>query len=169
MGMNQALLPEFDIEFANTRKAIERVPDDKLAWKPHPKSFSMGELAIHLAESPGWAMVTIGQDSFDVAPPGSQPYERPKLGSRKEILELFDKNVATVRAAIAGASDEHLLKPWSLLKGGQAMFTMPRIAILRSFLMNHNIHHRAQLGVYLRLNDIPVPGHYGPSADEGSV
>jgi len=166
MGMNQALLPEFDQEFANTRKMLERVPDDKLAWKPHAKSFSMGELATHIAEVPGWMGVTIEQDSFDVAPPGGQTYQRPKLGSTKEILAMFDKNLPIARAALERATDQKLLAPWSFLKGGQVMFAMPRIAVVRSFLMNHNIHHRAQLGVYLRLNDVPVPGMYGPSADE---
>ena len=169
MALSQALLPEFDHEFAGTRKTIERVPDDKLAWKPHAKSFSMGDLAIHLAEIPGWMGATIDLDSFDVNPPSGQHYERPKLGSRQEILEAFDKNVATARATVAAASDEHLMKPWSLLSGGKPILTMPRIAVLRSFLMNHTIHHRAQLGLYLRLNDIPVPGLYGPSADEGAM
>ena len=166
MAINQALLPEFDMEFANTRKMLERVPDDKLAWKPHPKSFSMGNLATHIAELPGWMGATILQDSFDIAPPGGPAYTRPQFKSRKEILEMFDKNVPVARAAIANATDQQLLSPWSLLKAGQTLFTMPKIAVVRNFLMNHNIHHRAQLGVYLRLNDVPVPGMYGPSADE---
>ena len=169
MTLSQALLPEFDHEFANTRKTIERVPDDQLGWKPHEKSFSMGELAIHLAEIPQWAPVTIEQDSFDMTPPGAQPREHPKLSSRKEILEMFDQGVARARAAIAAASDEQWMKPWSLLKGGQILMTMPRIAVARSFILNHNVHHRAQLGVYLRLNNLPVPALYGPSADEGAM
>jgi len=166
MAISQALLPEFDQEFANTRKMLERVPDDKLAWKPHQKSMSMGDLATHIAEVPGWMGVTIQQDTFDIAPPGGPTYQRPHLNSRKEILELFDKSVPVARAALANASDADLMKPWALLKAGQTIFTMPKAAVVRSFLMNHNIHHRAQLGVYLRLNDIPVPGMYGPSADE---
>ena len=166
MAISQALLPEFDQEFANTRKMIERVPDDKLAWKPHQKSMSMGVLATHLGETPGWMGVTIEQGSFDVAPPGGSSYVRPELKSRKEILEFFDKSVPVARAVVARATDEQLMQPWSLLKAGQPIFTMPKIAVVRSFLMNHTIHHRAQLGVYLRLNDIPVPGMYGPSADE---
>ena len=166
MAISQALLPEFDMEYANTRKMLERVPDDKLAWKPHTKSFSMGDLATHLAEIPQWMAMTLEQNSFDIAPPGGQHYERPKLKSRKEILEAFDKSTAQARGFLAAASDEKLMQPWSLLKAGQAMFTMPKVAVVRSFLMNHVIHHRAQLGVYLRLNDIPVPGMYGPSADE---
>lgn len=166
MAISQAMLPEFDQEFSGTRKTLERVPDEKLAWKPHPKSFSMGDLATHLAEAPGWGATVLQQDSFDVEPPGGQSYHRPQLKSRKEILEMFDTNVAAARAALASTTDEQFMKPWTLLKGGKPMFTMPRIAVVRSFVMNHNIHHRAQLGVYLRLNDVPVPGMYGPSADE---
>ena len=166
MAMNKALLPEFDMEYANARKMLERVPDDKLAWKPHAKSFSMGDLATHLAEIPQWMAITLEQDSFDVAPPAWQKYERPKLNSCKEILAAFDKSVAAARATLEKATDEKLMQPWSLVKGGETMFTMPKIAVVRSFLMNHAIHHRAQLGVYLRLNDVAVPGMYGPSADE---
>ena len=166
MGLNQALLPELDHELAGTRKTLERVPDDKLAWKPHEKSFSMGDLAAHLAEMPSWAPVILEQESFDINPPGGQTYQRPKLGSRKEILELFDKNLTAARAMLEKASDEQLMKPWSLLNDGKVTMTLPRIAVFRSFIMNHNIHHRAQLGVYLRLNNVPVPSLYGPSADE---
>jgi uncharacterized damage-inducible protein DinB len=165
MPLNQALLPEFDHEMSNTRKSLERVPDDKLGWKPHNKSMTMGGLASHLATITHWADAIIGQDSFDVsnAPP------QPELKSRKEMLDTFDQNTASARKAIAGASDETLMKPWSLLSKGSAIFTLPRIGVLRSFIMNHTIHHRAQLGVYLRLNDIPVPSIYGPSADEGNM
>ena len=169
MPLSQAILPELDHEFANTRKTIERVPDDKLGWKPHEKSFSMGDLATHLAEMPGWAMVILEQDSFDVHPPGGATYQRPKVNSRKEILEMLDKNLATARAVLAKVSDEQLMKPWSLLNGGKVTMTLPRIAVFRSFVLNHNIHHRAQLGVYLRLNNLPVPALYGPSADEGAM
>jgi len=169
MALRDALLPEFDQEMAGTRKTLERVPDEKLAWKPHPKSWTMGELATHVASILQWASMTIDQDSFDVAPPGAEPYRNPLAGSRAELLDMFEKGVVAARAAIAGASDETLLKPWSLLKGGQPMMTMPRIAVVRSFVLNHGIHHRAQLGVYLRLNDIPVPAIYGPSADEGAM
>lgn len=167
--INQALLPEFDMEMSNTRKALERVPDDKLAWKPHDKSMTLGRLAGHLAELPSWGMATMGADSLDIAPPGAPPQPGLTAKSRQEALDIFDKNVAAARAAIAGASDEVLMKPWSLLKGGRTLMTMPKIAVLRSFVMNHMIHHRAQLGVFLRLNNIPVPAIYGPSADEGQM
>ena len=169
MALSQALLPEFDQEMANTRTTLERVPEDKFTWKPHEKSGTMGWLAGHLANIPGWAVISISQDSLDLAPQGVpvEPATPPK--TRKELLALFDKNVSEARAAIAAASDSHLLKPWSLLKSGHTVLSMPRIAVLRSFVMNHTIHHRAQLGVYLRLNNLPVPAIYGPSADEGSM
>jgi len=166
MGLSQALLPEFDMEMANTRKTLERIPTDKFGWKPHEKSFPMGDLATHVANIPTWAVYTIKEDSIDIAPPDGQPFPSPKASSQQELLEMFDKNTAAARAAIADASDDHLLKSWTLMKGGQKVFSVPRVGALRSFVMNHIIHHRAQLGVYLRLNDIPVPSIYGPSADE---
>jgi uncharacterized damage-inducible protein DinB len=165
MSLNQAILPEFDHEMANTRKSLERVPDDKLGFKPHAKSMSLGQLSSHLATISQWVEAIGTLDSFDVstAPPNAE------LKSRTEILAEFDKNVATARNLIAGATDAQLTQPWSLLAKGQTIFTLPRIAVLRSFILNHTIHHRAQLGVYLRLNDIAVPSIYGPSADEGNM
>jgi uncharacterized damage-inducible protein DinB len=165
MPMSQALLPEYDHEMANTRKALERVPEDKFGWKPHQKSMSLGRLATHLAELTGMVPTALASESFDFAPPGSS-YQPKTAASRAELLELFDKNVATARAAIGSASDAQLMAPWTLLIGGKALFTLPRIAVLRSMVMNHMIHHRGQLAVYLRLNDLPVPALYGPSADE---
>lgn len=165
MGLSNALLPEFDNEMANTRKTLERVPDDKYDWKPHEKSSAMGALAGHLANMPSWGAMAVGSDSFDMAP-GGQPVTTPPPSSAAELLATFDENVAKTREAIAGASDEELFKPWSLLSNGNTLLTIPKIAVLRTFVMNHVIHHRAQLGVYLRLNDIPVPSIYGPSADE---
>jgi uncharacterized damage-inducible protein DinB len=165
MPMNQALLPEFDHEMANTRKTLERVPDDKLSWKPHQKSMSMGQLANHLANLPGWGADMMGKDSYDVA---TEP-RPPEFKSRKEMLDAFDNNVKQAREAISKADDAQLGKPWSLLNGGQPIFTQPRAAILRGLIFNHLIHHRAQLGVYLRLNDVPVPSIYGPSADESGM
>ncbi len=169
MNIADALLPEFDQESANTRKVLARCPEDKFGWKPHPKSFTMGALATHIVNMTGWTVDTIDKDSFDVAPPGAPPYKEDPVKTRKELLERFDKNVAAARTAIAGASNEHLMQPWSLLSGGQTIFSIPRVACLRSFVFNHTIHHRAQLGVYLRLNDVPVPAIYGPSADEQAM
>jgi uncharacterized damage-inducible protein DinB len=166
MPIIDLLLPEFDQEMANTRKMLERVPSDKLGWKPHPKSFDLGGLACHIATMVGWTPDTLAKDSFDVSPPGAPPYQPPKANTTEELLSLFDKSVTGARAALAGATDERFMQPWSLLAGGRTIFTMPRIVCIRGFVMNHTIHHRAQLSVYLRLLDVPVPGMYGPSADD---
>ncbi len=169
MSIAQSLLPEFDQEMAGTRKTLERVPEDKLDWKPHEKSMTMAGLATHLANMMGWATITIAQNDFDFQPEGSEPYRETAITSRAELLEKFDQGVASARAALAASSDEAMMTNWSLLKGGTAMFTMPRVAVLRSMIFNHIIHHRAQLCVYLRMNDVPVPALYGPSADEGGM
>jgi uncharacterized damage-inducible protein DinB len=166
MKISETVLPEFDQEMANTRKVLERVPAAKFSWKPHPKSSEFGALAAHIANMPDWAGLTMQSDSFDYAPPGAAPYQTPKYTSTEDLLAAFDKSVAQGRSAIAAADDIAFLAPWTLMAGGQTIMTMPRIAVIRTFVMNHTIHHRAQLGVYLRLNDIPVPGLYGPSADE---
>ncbi len=166
MALSQSLLPEFDHEVETTRKVLARVPDDKFGWKPHEKSMLMGNLASHIAHMLTWSVLTVNGDSFDMNPPDAPAPKAPTAASQAELLELFDKNAAAARDAIAGASDEQLFGNWSLLLGGNTLFTMPRIAVLRSFVMNHIIHHRGQLSVYLRLNDVPVPSIYGPSADE---
>lgn len=166
MSISQALLPEFDQEMAGVRRTLERVPEDKFAWKPHPKSPTLAWLAGHLANLPTWATLTLSQDSFDMAPEGKPLPRHPDPATRKEVLDTFDKNRDAARAAIAAASDADFMKGWSLLQGGKTIMTLPRVAVVRSFVMNHIIHHRAQLGVYLRLNDVPVPSIYGPSADE---
>ncbi len=167
MSIAQSMLPEFDHEMANTRKTLERVPDNKWDWKPHPKSGSMGWLANHIAFMPGWAASTLTTDSFDFAPGGKQ-VEMPSSRSRAEALAMFDKGVAAARKELAAATDAQMMQPWSLLQNGQPIFTLPRIAVLRGPMFNHIIHHRAQLCVYFRLNDIAVPGLYGPSADEAA-
>src|SRR5262249_48358944 len=169
MSIAESMLPEFDQEMAGTRKTLERVPEDKLDWRPHAKSFTMGGLATHIATMIGWATVTIEQDSFDVQPPGAESYKEEPIKSRAELLERFDKGLASARAALAATGDEAMMAPWSLLAGGQTVFTMPRVACLRSMIFNHLIHHRAQLTVYLRMNDVLVPALYGPSADEGAM
>jgi uncharacterized damage-inducible protein DinB len=166
MPISDFLLPEFDAEMASTRKMLERVPEDRLDWKPHVKSWELRHLARHVAEIPSWAVMSVQKDELDINPPGAEPYKPRVINTRQELLEMFDQNIKDARAAIAGASDEHLLKPWTLLAGGNKIMTLPRTAVLRSFVMNHGIHHRAQLGVYLRLMDVPVPGMYGPSADD---
>jgi uncharacterized damage-inducible protein DinB len=166
MALSEILLPEFDQEMAKTRRTLERVPEDKFDWKPHEKSMTLGRLATHLATLPSWTVETIKKDELDLAPAGAPPPRADPIASREELLSTFDRHVASGREAIAGASDEIFARPWSLLAGGQKIFTLPRAAVLRNFVLNHNVHHRAQLGVYLRLNDIPVPSIYGPSADE---
>jgi len=166
MAISESILPEFDVEMATTRKVLANLDDGKLGWKPHEKSMSMGDLATHLINIPGWAAITLNADSFDVNPPGGESYREPAITSKDKALELFDGKVAEARAAIAGASDEVMMQPWSLLSGGETLFTMPKVVVLRSFVMNHNVHHRGQMSVYLRLNDIPVPSIYGPSADD---
>jgi len=169
MKISEMFLPEFDQEMANTRKTLERIPEDKLDWKPHEKSMPLGRLAGHLAELTGWTSATLKQDKFDFQPPGAPPYQPFIPKSRKEVLDAFDKGAKEARAAIIDSSDQQLMANWSLMRGGQTLMTMPRTAVLRSFVMNHIIHHRAQLGVYLRLNNVPVPSIYGPSADEGQL
>lgn len=169
MALSEALLPEFDQEMATTRKVLERIPEDRLGWKPHPKSPTLGWLATHLAVLPMWMNGTIEQDSLDMAPEGGGSPLAEEGKSRQEILDLFDRNVAAARSALAGTNDEHLAKPWTLLTGGRTIFTLPRFVCLRSFVFNHIVHHRAQLGLYLRLNDVPVPAIYGPSADEAAL
>ena len=162
MSYADTILPEFDHEMASTRKVLERVPEDKLDWQAHPKSHTIGWNANHLAEIPSWVEMTITKTSLDIDPPGGPRYQSPKLTSRQEILAVFDKNIATARKALAQVKDEEMGKMWSLMYGGKPLFTMPRTAVIRSFVLNHMIHHRAILCVYLRLNDIPVPGMYDP-------
>lgn len=166
MSISESILPEFDQEMAGTRKVLERIPDDKLDWKAHPKSNTIGWVAAHLAEIPGWVGGTLTQDSWDLNPVGGEPYKSPVATSRQQVLEVFDKNVAEARAAIVATPDSDYMHSWSLLSGGETLMKMPRIAVIRGFVLNHTIHHRAHLCVYLRLNDIPVPGLYGPSGDE---
>jgi len=166
MSIAESLLPEFDQEMANTRKFLALVPEGRFDYQPHPKSATMGKLASHVATTPGWCVETMTQDSLDFAPVGQPPMAMPEGHSQTQLLELFDDGVTRGRAALAGSSDEQFLQNWTLLAGGNVIFALPRLAVIRSFVLNHIIHHRAQLGVYLRLNDVPIPGVYGPSADE---
>ena len=165
MTIAELLLPEVDQEMATTRRVLERVADGKLGWKPHDKSWSMGDLASHIVNMIKWTDVTMNATEFDMAtvPPAQM---NPVASSRAQLLEWFDANVAAARQAMA-KSDADYFAPWMLKQDGQVIFTMPRYTCIRSFFLNHVVHHRAQLGVYLRLNDIPVPSMYGPSADEG--
>ena len=166
MTIGQSLLPEFNQEMEGTRKVLERCPDEKWNWKPHEKSGTLGWLAGHVANMVSWLPYTIQTEELDYAPVGGPAYEPPKITNRKEALAEFDKNVADAKAVLASVSDAEMLKNWRLLAGGQEIFAMPRIAAIRGMVLNHHIHHRAQLTVYFRLLGVAVPGLYGPSADE---
>ena len=161
MSIAHALLGEWDQEVESTKKMLAAIPEDKAAWKPHAKSMSLGQLASHVAEIPGWASVTMATSELDFS--GYQP---PKFASTTSNLAAFDASAKAARAAIEASSDADFMQTWTLKSGDQVFFTLPKIAVMRSFVFNHIIHHRAQLSVYLRLNDVPVPGMYGPSADE---
>lgn len=162
MTIGQSMLPEFDYEMANTRRTLERIPEDKFDWKPDPKSFAMGVLASHIAEMTGWTKETCEQPGFDI-PADMKPFIAT---NRAELLEKFDDSVARSRPALENVSDPAMMEEWTLSGGGQKIFSMPRIGVLRNMILNHVIHHRAQLTVYYRLTGVPVPALYGPSADE---
>jgi uncharacterized damage-inducible protein DinB len=168
MKISESLLPEFDQEAGMTKSVLERCPEAKFDFKPHEKSWELIRLATHLANLPGWTLITLKQDVFDVAPPGAPPYREDPPNTTADLVTKFEKNTADARLAIADASDEEFAKIWTMLKGGEKMFSMPKMVCLRSFVLNHGIFHRGQLAVYLRLIDVPVPALYGPSADEGS-
>lgn len=158
----RTLVPEFDQEMANTRKMLERVPDEHLGFKPHEKSYSLLDLAAHLASLPTWTGVTLTTTELDL----DQPWDRKLPTNRDEILADFDTAARDARAVLERTSSEDMGVDWTLKTGDQVWFTLPRGAVFRSFVMSHLVHHRAQLGMYLRLLDVPVPGMYGPSADE---
>ena len=161
MAMNETLLSEFDQEAATTRLIIERVPAKDAGWKPHPKSKSLGDLAVHVANLPAWLGMALTTTELDLAvSPPPAPFT-----TTEALLAIFDKNVASSRAALTKAVDADFAVPWSLKRGAQVFFTLPRAAIVRLFALSHLIHHRAQLGVYLRLRDVPLPPSYGPTAD----
>jgi uncharacterized damage-inducible protein DinB len=162
VGMIEPFIMEFQYESAQTRKMLERVPDDKWDWQPHEKSMTMGRLASHMAESHGWAGPILETDEMNLDD-SYKPYE---AANKAEMLAAYDKDTADAEKAMTGQNDEHLMKTWALKMNGESMFSMPRIGVLRTFIISHMIHHRAQLGLYLRLNDTPVPSIYGPSADE---
>jgi len=158
------LLPEFDLEMANTRRTLERVPDEKLTFKPHEKSFSLLQLAGHLSNIPSWAPMILTQDGIDM----SGPFEREEPTNVAEVLADFDKNVEAARAILEAATAEDMDSPWTLKQDGEEVFTMRKGSTFRLWVLNHTVHHRAQLTVYLRLLDLPVPALYGPSADEAN-
>lgn len=165
MSIAQSLLPEYDHELATTRRVLERVPEPEFAWKPHSKSMSLGQLAGHVAGIPFWLIMTMKASFYDLAVDDREARLDPPA-SRDAMLQEFDGKVKQARASLASASDAEMMAPWTLKSGDHEIFTMPRVAVVRSFVMNHLIHHRGQLSVYLRLKDVPVPAIYGPTADE---
>lgn len=164
MAIRDALLHEFDHEMATTRRLLDRVPEPHLAWKPHERSMTLGQLAGHLANIPFWAGAILGAEFFDLATLADVRLN--PATSRGSLLKEYDEKVAAARKLLAGAGDGEMLARWSLRRGSEEMFTMPRVTAFRSFVMNHSIHHRGQLSVYLRLQDVPLPPIYGPTADE---
>ncbi|MGQ0541989.1 MAG: DinB family protein [Blastocatellia bacterium] len=161
-----ALIAEMEQEAATARKCLERVPADKFDWKPHEKSMSFGKLASHIAEMFGWTPPTLQQPELDFAKMDYKPFE-PQ--TTEELVEYLDKNVAEALDTLRNTPDEVFMENWTMRNGEQIYFTMPKAVVMRSFVMNHIVHHRGQLSVYLRLNEIPVPSIYGPSADEGQM
>ena len=166
MSIVQSLLPEYDHELATTRRLLERVPEAEFAWKPHPKSMTLGQLAGHVANIPFWCSATMAATFYDLAASNDKEARLEAPESRAVLLEEFDKKVAAARASLANATDAEMMAPWTLKAQGKELFTMPKATVLRGFVMNHMVHHRGQLSVYLRLQNIPVPSMYGPSADE---
>lgn len=162
MTIGALLLEDFEHEMESTRKMLECVPDDKLGWVPHQKSMTLSRLVGHVAEMPSWATITLQMDEL-IIHPGQMPL---LASSRAEAIEKFDAYVKEARCALKAATDEHLTKTWTLKFGEQVMLSMPRYQVLRTMVLNHMIHHRGQIAVYLRLLDIAIPGMYGPSADE---
>jgi uncharacterized damage-inducible protein DinB len=164
MALTDALLPEFDREMAVTRRVLERVPFDDFNWKPHRKSMSIGELASHLCNILSWVPILLKDKSFDIS--GAGPSGAVASTSAQQLVASYDEHLKAARDLIASTSDGQFMEPWTLKEKGKEVFTMPRIAVLRTVFLSHSIHHRGQLSVYLRLRDIPVPPIYGPSADE---
>ncbi|HXT69242.1 MAG TPA: DinB family protein [Vicinamibacterales bacterium] len=163
MSERDSLLPEFDQETAATRRLLERVPDHAFAWRPHPKSFDLGELATHLARLPHWGALILKQDSYDLATSGPRGQALPDIAA---VLEQFDANVREVRTALVEMTDGQLLQPWSLRRGDKVLMSVPKVFAVRGFVVRHLVHHRGQMTVYLRMNDVPLPPLYGPTADE---
>lgn len=165
-SISSGILPLFDQIVEGTKQHLAAIPDDKLDWKPHAKSYTLRELGGHLANIPAWTAMTLQQDELDVAPPGDEEgYVVPPASSAAEMVATLEQNVAEAREVILATSDETYMTDWTLLAGGEEKFTAPRIGVVRSFILDHMIHHRGQLTVYLRLLDVPVKQTYGPTAD----
>jgi uncharacterized damage-inducible protein DinB len=163
MSIGENYLAELKQEAATTRKILKIVPLEKGDWKPHAKNFSLLQLATHVAEIPSYLTMTISQDELDFA---KSNYKPPVPASSAELLSIFEKNVKNAEDSLIHCSDEEMQKNWTMRSGDQIFFSSPKVSVLRNLCLNHLVHHRAQLGLYLRLLDIPIPGSYGPSADD---
>ena len=161
----QQMLGQFDHIVAGCRTTLEAVPDDRLDWRPHEKSWTLGQLATHVAMIPNWTMPTLTMSEFDIDPEGGGPPQNPVLTSAAELVAALEESAAAAREAIRATSDETFMSSWTMRVAGEDRFTLPKVAVMRSFILDHLIHHRAQLGVYLRLLDVPVPQNFGPTAD----
>jgi uncharacterized damage-inducible protein DinB len=163
MSIADGMVPELQHETATTKTLLERVPADKLDWQPHEKSFSLGHLAAHVVETLGWVRETVDVDVFEMDPESYVPWQPDSLD---EILAKFDEHVAMAAEKIGACSDEAMMANWTMKVAGREFITLPRVAVIRGFIMNHLIHHRGQLTVYLRMLDVALPQIYGPTADE---
>ena len=165
MSIAETLLPEFDLEMGNARRILERVPDGQLSWQPHPRSMTLGRLAEHVSEVPGWVVRIFKHDEWDLAAGNAGP-GRGAPSDAASILEQFDRSLEEGRNLLVAAADEEFDQTWTLRRGEQVFFTLPKSVVYRRWVISHLVHHRAQLGVFLRMLDVPIPGMYGPSADE---
>ena len=163
MNVIDPIISEFSQESATTRKMLERIPEKDFGWKPHEKSMTMCQLASHIVESIGFAEMLLEMDEFDIDPSSFKPW---LADNTAELLEQFDKNVAKATELMKKQTDESLMQIWTMKIAGEVAFAIPRMASWRGFIVNHNVHHRGQLSVFLRLRDVPVPPVYGPTADE---
>jgi uncharacterized damage-inducible protein DinB len=163
MKMKDSLIAEFERESQTTRKHLERLPGDKLDWRPHEKSYTAGALASHIVECVSWADSIFNQDELDIDLETYKPYQ---AASATELLKTFDDNVAACKQVLAGVADATLDQSWGLKVNGQLQLERPKAEVFRDFILSHIIHHRGQFTVYLRLLNVPVPGSYGPTADE---
>lgn len=168
MTLTELFLDELQREAALTRRALERVPEGRNDWKPHDKSMPLGYLAAHIAGLPAWIGLTIDRDELDFSDPESRQFIPKPVETAAELVQELNRCVAVAREALSKTTDDHLMKPWRVVSGSRVFSEEPRYRIIRDTVFNHLSHHRGQLTVYLRLNEIPVPSIYGPSADEGS-
>ncbi|GAK60591.1 DinB protein [Candidatus Vecturithrix granuli] len=163
MSLLDPIIAELQHEAVTTRKLFERVPDEQFDWQPHQKSMSVRNLTNHIAQIYNWCGYIVNQDELDIA---TAQFERKMAGTTQELLALFDENVANAVALLKKQDEQHVLKTWTFRNGAQVMFALPRMAVIRTMVLNHGIHHRGQFSVYLRLLNIPLPPMYGPTADE---